>query len=353
MKVAYDARPLQPQTRHWGVGVVIDNLLKRLRPVVEFTGIAHPFPDAECEGIKTWHALPYMNTLTFEVSTLLVRDFDVYWGTNDFIPALNRRPSLLTVHDLLLLKYPEDQPHTRLLAKRFASSVKRADKVVADSKATADDLLAYFPDIGKKVEVGVLGFEIPTQLDPNAVSFDADDKSLPFVVMLGAHRPRKNLSLAIAAVAQARHYGRSLTLIVTGDIHPSFRDGIARASEFVKCAGTLPKEQMFNLLHGASALLFPSIYEGFGLPMLEAMSLGCPVLALDTPVNREVSGTAALLLPEDVKAWSEALGRIISEKNIAEEMKKRGFDNLRRFSWENTAKVYFDVFSDLVSKGNN
>src|SRR6266700_2519735 len=203
MIIAYDARPLQPLTRHWGVGVVLDNLLSRLRGTFGFSGIAHRFAGAEREGIKTWPIVPRMNNIVFEGSVLLLREFDVYWGTNDFLPALTSRPSLLTVHDLLLLKYPGDQRHTRFLAWRFASSVKRASRVMADSKSTADDLLAAFPGIGKKLEVALLGFDAPTHANDVCPS-EYSSPQMPFVVMLGAHRPRKNLGLAVAAVARAR-----------------------------------------------------------------------------------------------------------------------------------------------------
>jgi glycosyltransferase involved in cell wall biosynthesis len=353
MIIAYDARPLQPVTRHWGVGVVLDNLLPRLRGAFQFSGIAHRFPGAEREGIKTWPVVPRLNNFAFEASALLLKDFDVYWGTNDFLPALTSRPSLVTVHDLLLLKYPGDQRHTRFLAWRFASSVKRAGKVIADSKSTADDLLAAFPGIGKKLEVGLLGFEMPPEIGREDPSFDGLSHPRPFVVMLGAHRPRKNLGLAVAALARARERDGKLKLVVTGDVHGSFKNLVSESSEFVSCAGVLPKPDLFQLLKHASALMFPSLYEGFGFPMLEAMAAGCPVLALDTPVNREVANDAARLLPADPDRWAAALHELVSNNSAAQEMREGGFTNLRRFSWNSTAKIYAEAFADIGSNGAN
>lgn len=353
MIVAYDARPLQPQTRHWGVGVVIDNLLARLAHRFQFSGIAHPFPGAEQEGIKTWPRIPYMNTLTFEASVFVLKKFDIYWGTNDFLPALTRCPSVMTVHDLLLLKYPFDQSRTWFFAWRFMSSLKRAHKVIADSRTTADDLLAAFPDVGKKLEVGLLGFDAPVDVSIDDSCPEQVGPESPYVVMLGAHRPRKNLPLAVAAVAQLRDRDNGVKLVVTGDVHPLFERLISSSREFVNRVGVLPKSSLFALLKRASALMFPSVYEGFGFPMLEAMAAGCPVLALDTPINREIAADAAWFLPPEPRSWSDALAQLLNTTSLGDEMRGRGLRNLRRFSWDNTAAVYADVYGDLGGNGRN
>lgn len=351
MIVAYDARPLQPQTRHWGVGVVVDNLLTRLADRFQFSGIAHPFPGAQQEGIKTWPRIPYMNTATFEGSVLFLKKFDIYWGTNDFLPALARCPCVVTVHDLLLLKYASDQPMTRFFAQRLASSVKRARRVITDSRTTADDLIAEFPNVGKKVEVGLLGLNAPGDASNGDSGRDQINTDLPYVVMLGAHRPRKNLPLAAAAVSQLREGGSKLKLVITGDVHPSFDELVSGSREFVDCAGLLSRPNLCALLKAAVALLFPSVYEGFGFPMLEAMSAGCPVLALDTPINREIAGDAAQFLPAEPRSWSDALAQLGSTSSLREELRGRGFGNLQRFSWEKTAAVYAGAFAELGANG--
>lgn len=331
----------------------MDNLLTRLAGRFQFLGIAHPFPGAEQEGIKTWPRIPCMNTLTFEGSVLFLKKFDIYWGTNDFLPALARCPSIVTVHDLLLLKYPSDQSLTRFLAQRFASSVKHARKVIADSRTTADDLIAAFPHARKKVEVGLLGLNAPSDANSGDSRADQASTDSPYVVMLGAHRPRKNLPLAVAAVSQLREGGSKLRLLVTGDVHPSFDQLVASSREFVSRPGLLSRPSLFDALKGAVALMFPSFYEGFGFPMLEAMAAGCPVLALDTPINREIAGDAAWFLPPEPRSWSVALAQLGNATSMREEMRGRGFSNLRRFSWEKTAAVYGDVFAELGANGRS
>jgi glycosyltransferase involved in cell wall biosynthesis len=166
--------------------------------------------------------------------------------------------------------------------------------------------------------------------------------------MLGAHRPRKNLPLAVAAVSQLRERGMKLKLVVTGNIHPSFESMLASCREFVCCAGVLPKAAVFGLLQRAAGLVFPSLYEGFGLPMLEAMAAGCPVLSLDTPINREVAGEAAWFLPAEPRAWADALAQVFHTNSWREEMRQKGFNNLCRFSWDDTAAVYASVLAGLA-----
>jgi glycosyltransferase involved in cell wall biosynthesis len=165
--------------------------------------------------------------------------------------------------------------------------------------------------------------------------------------MLGAHRPRKNLPLAVAAISLLRDRGAAVKLVVTGNIDPLFEGLIADSREFVKCAGVLPKARVFRLLKGAVGLVFPSLYEGFGFPMLEAMAAGCPVLALDTAINREIAGEGAWFLPPEPQAWGQAVARLLGNTSLVTEMREGGFGNLHRFSWDTTAARYAEAFSAL------
>lgn len=339
MVIAFDARPLGPRTRHWGVGVVIDNVIARLQRKFLFRGIANRFPGAAEEGFRTWPTIPNTGPILFEASSLLAGSYDLYWGTNHFVPAVCHRPAVVTVHDLLLVKYPQDQPHSRFLGRRLASSVRRARYVLTDSRTTADELLALFPEIHKKVEVALLGFETSGNLP-------AADAGEPYVVMLGAHHPRKNLCFAVAVVKALAEAGVHLPLVVTGDIDSCFAETVRANSHLVQPTGVLSKEQVFGLLRNARAMLFPSRYEGFGFPLLEAMNVGCPVIAVDSPINREIGGGAAQLLPLDVSEWVRALRELFESGSIRSEMARKGAQNLKRFSWDRTAELYDHAFAN-------
>ncbi len=345
MMIAYDARALDPRWRHQGVGVVLSNLLGRLGRH-DFIGLAPRFPEPVPERIRFWNSPSRrLDYLLVEISPWLFRGADLYWGPNNALPAAVRTPSVVTVHDLLFFRYPCDQPWSRLVKPRIVSAIRRATRLVAISRTTADGLIGIFPEVSSKIEV------IPNGYSPEEVEGIPEDPpfAFPYAVFVGAQRPRKNLALAIAAVEKARAIHPHLRLVVTGQVHPGFAAGVVRARDFVHCLGVLSRARLFQTLRHAAALLFPSYYEGFGLPLLEAMSAGCPVLALDTSINRETGGDAACYLPDDPHAWARALSRMACDSAAREELCKKGFVNLERFSWDRAADAYAHVFAGLCN----
>jgi glycosyltransferase involved in cell wall biosynthesis len=341
-RIAFDARPLQPKTRHWGVSVVIDTLKAALSNEFNFIGLSPRYSESMADEFWTWRRIPKCNTALFELSPLLFRDFDLYWGANHFLPAALRKPSVVTVHDMVLFRYPGEERFSRVLGRRILSSARRAHRIITDSQTTADDLIKLCPDVRRKVDVGLLGY-VPTE---HRLSGPAD--SMPYVMVLGAHRPRKHVDLAIRAVAGLRERGTKLKLIVTGDVHHSFQQLVNANRNFVEVTGVLPKQRVFELLASSHALLFPSTYEGFGFPILDAMSVRCPVIALDTPINKETGGTAAAYLPDDPLAWSSMIADMLKAPARRTEMIESGLSNLKRFSWQRTADLYAETFRSVL-----
>jgi glycosyltransferase involved in cell wall biosynthesis len=232
-----------------------------------------------------------------------------------------------------------------MLANRFIDSIKRAHTIVTDSKTTADDLLLSFPEVSRRLEVGLLGFSSPdSPVNDQSIDEIAGLGKTPYLLMLGAHRPRKNLQLALAVIMELARRGVPMELLVTGDVHPAFRKTAASANARVRFLGVLPKKQMFALLSRAEALMFTSKYEGFGFPILEAMAADCPVLALDTPINREIGGEAAWLLDDSPSVWADAIQELVKRDMRRTEIIQRGTQNISRFSWDRTADLYEHAF---------
>jgi len=348
LQILYDARVFNPRTRHWGPGVVIQEILSRLNDRYVFIGVSYSFKDAQEYNLRSWPRIPKLNSFLFEFSPLLCGEWDVFWGTNHFLPTcVFRKPSVLTVYDLLLFRYPADQRYTRLFAWRFMSSLKRATKIICASRTTADDLLRLFPWLSSKFIVIRLG------VDPDRLRGEAQQAMKrrfydgPYVVVPGAHRPRKNLPLAVAAIKAAKELGLSrLRLYVTGSIHDNFRALINETD--VHATGTLARQEYLALIRGAVALLFPSIYEGFGLPILEAMAMECPVLGLNTHINGEIAGDAGILLPNDPFEWARNLDRLVKDRKWREEIIAKGLENIEKFKWERTVQEYEEVFREVV-----
>lgn len=343
-RVAFDARPLRPEVRFWGVGRLLDNLLPRLRERFDMVGLSFGFVGAAEEGIVTWPVVPKLTTMLFEASPVMARGQSVYWGTNHFLPQVIPARSVLSVHDLLLLSDPEGWEPAWYFVRRFVSALRRADRIAALSKATADDLVKRFPGLSGKIEVVLPGVDVDTASDDLKAGSLADE---PYVVLLGAHKRRKNLELALAAASRVNSAKR-LKLVVTGAVHRSYADLVRANAPTVELRGAISKAEISALLAGATALLFPSRYEGFGLPIIEAMAVGCPVLALDTPISREVAGCAARFLPDEPGAWADALEKLMESEAEREEMCQAGWENVARFSWEKAAQQYAELFEDLA-----
>jgi alpha-1,3-rhamnosyl/mannosyltransferase len=339
--IAYDARSLSPRAHYSGVGVVLSNLLRRLDCRFDMIGLAPQFCSEVPENLRFWkRPIRKLDLLAFEISPRIFPNYDLYWGANHCVPALTKGPSVVTVHDLLLFKIPSDQPWARLIRSRVAFSIRRASRIIAISKTTAGDLLEIFPEVAPKVEVIYNGFNAD---EAGRYESNTPDGA-PYAMMLGAHRPRKNPALAIASVARARELGLTLRLVVTGEIHSEFRHIVDASRDFIKCSGVLPRQEMFRLLARSVAMLFPSRYEGFGLPLLEAMSVGCPVIALDTPINREIGGAAASYLPGSAEDWARELLRLRVDEEWRREQCERQSENLKRFNWDRAADQYNSVF---------
>jgi glycosyltransferase involved in cell wall biosynthesis len=327
------------------VGVVLSNLVTRLNVEYDLIGLAPRFAGPVPEAIHFWSSpSSKLNFFLGEAAPWLLHDIDLFWGPNHGLPLAVRGPSVVTVHDVLLFRYPSDQPWTRLVAPKVASALRRTARIVAISRTTANDLIAIFPEVSRKVEVihnGYSAADVSAPVKP----LSRDDS---YAVVLGAHRPRKNLALAIAAVAKARRKNPRLRLIVTGQIHPSFQDVIEASRDFVQCVGVIPRNELARLLAGAVALLFPSRYEGFGLPLLEAMAAGCPVIALDTAINREIGGEALSLVTESVENWERELLRVQFDQQWRTEIRQRARLNLQRFSWDRAAHQYATLFAAVA-----
>lgn len=288
---------------------------------------------------------------------------DLFHSPDFVLPPTFRGGRIVTVHDLSFLRYPDLAAPGLAWYLRGAvrRSVASADLVLADSKATKDDLTELWHLEEDRVVVVYPGvgdsFTRVTrrpQLDEVRHHLRLPER---FVLSVGTLEPRKNYPALFSAYARARASGMEHSLVVAGAegwgveaIHHAV-DRLGLRS-IVRFLGFVPESDLPSLYSLADAFLYPSLYEGFGLPPLEAMACGTPVLASDAPSLPEVLGRAAQLLsPIDEEAWAAALQRVIEDQGLRAEMVRRGRERAAKFRWESTARRVLEAYHRVARRG--
>jgi len=280
---------------------------------------------------------------------------DVLFVPAHVLPILHPRRSVVTVHDLGYLYFPG--AHRRLdriyldLSTRF--NAQFAAHVLADSQATRRDLIACYGTPEDRISVVYPGrdeaFSPVTSRDQLAEARARYRLPMHYILCLGTLQPRKNLARLFEAFAllARRNLGSELVglkLVVVGKqgwLYQGFMRQIERLGlqEDVIFTGYVPRADLPAILSGASVFVFPSLYEGFGFPVVEAMVCGTPVVCSNTASIPEVAGNAALLVdPTDVEAMAQAISCILCDEELRATLRERGFAQARKFSWQRCAR---------------
>jgi len=274
-------------------------------------------------------------------------------------PITGRFRRVTTVHDLIFRAVPEAHFGVRALGMRVLvpAAVKRSSRVVADSRSTRDDLLRLYRVPATRVDVVPLGVRV----DPHAPAVDAaevrrrhDAVGRPLALSVSAKRPHKNLARLIEALALIPGDRRPV-LVLPGYPTPHEAELRARAAALgvaddVRFPAWVSAEELEGLYRAADVLVFPSLYEGFGLPVLEAMARGVPVACSNRSSLPEVAGDAAVLFdPEDPSAIASALGRLLTDREVAERLREAGPRQAAQFTWERTARLTLDAYRSALA----
>ena len=264
-------------------------------------------------------------------------------------PVLNRTPSVVTVYDLSFVHHPERLPAARRLYLRLLTrwSCARARRVIAISRSTARDLVQTFGLSPAKIDVALpgVGAHFAPQT-PDAVAAFRARRGLPerFLLFVGTLEPRKNLPVLLRAYAQLPARDRAAVHLVLAGARGWMTDAIFATLEqlnlgdTVHFPGYVPAEELPLWYSAADALVYPSVFEGFGLPVLEALACGTPALVADASSLPEALGEGGLRLPpHDVAAWRDALARAMHDADWRAEARARGLQHAARFSWARTA----------------
>jgi glycosyltransferase involved in cell wall biosynthesis len=269
-------------------------------------------------------------------------------------PVRGRRPTVVTIHDLSVLHSPQDfrpwfRHYARVVIPRLA---RRAARVIAVSEATRRDVIEHL-EVPEERVVAV----------PNGIAVSEDPRMdgpyrLPprYVLSVGTLEPRKNLLRLFEAVRllAERPATKDVVLVHAGG-YGWLADDVVRTAHSpalrgrVRLLGYVPEEHMACLYRQARLLAYPSLFEGFGFPVLEAMASGCPVVTSDRSSLPEVAGDAAVLVdPESVEAIAEGIRRVWEDDALARDLTVRGLARAQLFSWERTARLTADVYESVL-----
>lgn len=287
-----------------------------------------------------------------------------------FVPAhvipLLHPPSVVTIHDLGYLTFPEAHPARRRLELDLTTrwSLRAARHVIAISQATKADLVHHYGAEPERISVIHHGlspaFRPPADHAQVAAVRAHHGLSEPYFLYVGTIQPRKNLAGLIEAFARALprlDQGEALPLLALAGREGWLSTAIRRRAdelgigERVRFLGYLPDQELPALLSAALAFVFPSFYEGFGMPVLEAMACGAPVLTANSTALPEVAGDAALLVaPSDRDAIAAGLIRLANEPALRAELRTRGLARAAQFTWERCARATLEVLRTTVAQ---
>ncbi len=286
---------------------------------------------------------------------------DLFHATDHLLPRFSRVRSVFTLHDLAFRLYPET--HTALnrwfLNVMMPRFLQAADAVIAVSEHTKRDALRAYNLDEAKVRVIYEGVNPRFRpAPPEAVAVIRRKYGLPerFILSVGTIEPRKNLETALAAYRALKEGGAAHKLVIVGKKGWLYRGFFRRLREEglegeVVFPGFVPDDDLPALYGGADLFLFPSLYEGFGLPPLEAMACGAPVVCSDVSSLPEVVGDAALLVPPlEVRAWAEALRRLLGDADLRADLQARGLARAREFSWARAARATVEVYQQVMAR---
>ncbi|MBI2954155.1 MAG: glycosyltransferase family 4 protein [Chloroflexi bacterium] len=374
MRVGIDARLAHYQQA--GISTYVRCLIRALvglqqgdqYVVLEARKAASSFAAEGFEAARAWtpcHSRLEQLTLPVELAPLKL---DLLHSP-DFIPPFYRRcKSVITVHDLAFLRYPHLlTADSRAYYHQISRAVRSADAIIAVSKATKNDLVEQLDASEEKISVIPEASEAVFQpiSDRRLLEGIRQRYRLPenFVLFVGTIEPRKNLCTLIEAFAALRgERGASRPgaylpeLVIAGEKGWLYDDVFSTVEavgvdDLVRFIGRVTQEDLVGLYNLATALAMPSLYEGFGLPVLEAMACGTPVVAADAASLPEVAGAAALLVdPLDVPGWASAISRISDDRCLREDLGRRGLRRARDFSWQRTAAETRGVYARVLGE---
>ena len=366
--MAFDARKLHD----YGIGTYIRNILRELARMdreTEYVLICQQL-DRDLAGslgenfrVAIDSSKPYSVREQISIPwTVLRSNAQLFHEPHYVLPPLARTRSVVTIHDCIHLRFPQYLPNRAALTyarTQMGSAARRADHILTVSEASKRDILHYFDVPPEKISVIYNAihehFAVPPPEENIRRVAERYQLQDGFVLYVGNVKPHKNLERLLDAFHLLHQMPglEAVKLVMIGDEisrHSRLRRAVHRYNlhKYVRFLGFLPDEMLAVVYRLASVFVFPSLYEGFGLPPLEAMASGTPVVTSNVSSLPEVVGDAALLVdPTSAEEIADAMRRILTDRELAAQMSARGPARARAFSWEQAARQVRDIYLDV------
>ncbi|MFH1369566.1 MAG: glycosyltransferase family 1 protein [Elusimicrobiota bacterium] len=376
MRIGINARYIQKQAT--GIENYLSQIISNLKRIdskneyVLFFGSDKPVPGGfpsdnfavDVPKFKTNSQLKRLFWEHFYLPSAITRNkIDVFHEPSFIAPMFKKCPTVITIHDLAFIIHPECFTFKNVLYFKamMKRSIESSDYVIAVSESTKNDIINRFkvsPEKVKMIHSGVNEYfhriedkkAIKPVLEKYGITRD-------FILNVSLISPRKNLLNLLKSFKLMREKKSvDYQLVITGAKGWLYEDIFKAVSDLslqkdVVFTGYVSDSELLCLYNSAKIFAYPSVYEGFGFPALEAMACGCPVVASNTSSLPEICGDAALLVePADLDELSDALYRMLTDSKLREDMIKRGFVRITKFSWRNTAKETLSLYHTLYAK---
>lgn len=369
MKIAFDGRPMQG--RYTGIGRYLDNLFENLAKI-DSQNQYFIFYNKE-KGFsprsfgKNFHniQIPYYKIILEQFWLPLVckrYHIELYLGTNHILPIIKNTKQIVVIYDLTYKYFPETHPKKVLYYYQtfIPGSLGRADQIISISKNTKEDIIKFFNINPQKIKVIYLGADLEKFQEKisksvfNKLKHDLDIKG-EYLLTVGIFEHRKNYKRLVKVFSEISKEFPALQLVMVGPKSKDFVNIKNLVSRYkikskVTFPGYIEDEEVVSLYQNAKLLIFPSLYEGFGIPPLEAMASGTPVISSNNSSIPEVVGDAALQFdPFDENDMKKTISYALNNPQVLDNLKKKGIKRagLEKFSWPKVAQEILQVFKNI------
>jgi glycosyltransferase involved in cell wall biosynthesis len=369
LRIAIDARKL----RDYGIGTYVRNLLRHLARIDRTTDYVVLCREADRQLVaelgENFRAVPeaspgYSVREQITVPLDLRRErADLFHAPHYVLPPLTPCKSVVTIHDCIHLRFPQYLRNKLGYAYARGSlwvATHRSNRILTVSEASKRDILDYFNVPPEKIAVIYNGIDERFSAEPDREDvsrvrerYQLDD---PFILYAGNIKPHKNLERTIEAFQLLRREAgfEQVKLVIIGDEiakYAALRHAVHRHKlhKYVRFFGFVPDRTLAILYRLAAVFVFPSLYEGFGLPPLEAMASGTPVITSNVSSLPEVVGDAALLVnPLEPQAIADAMRRVLTDAALRDDLRARGLVRARQFSWERSIRRVREIYGEVL-----